>query len=156
MQATQILPVPSSPNSLRIMTMLVWFFPLFNKHSFEMYSNTAIKCNPYITSNFILYYNPVFLLCCENTSGGWRWGEEGDGVVERDWWKRTWQKQVLKLSFSTMKNKWHEVPTVTCNCFLRAKECNQILLQLLKVKEIMCLNKDNNFKSTKGNSSIEN
>lgn len=144
MQATQILPVPASPNSLRIMTMLVWFFPLFNKHSFEMYSNTAIKCNPYITSIFILYYILVFLLCCENTWGGWKWGRGGGGGRGM---KRTWQKQVLKLSFSMM-NKWLEVPTVTYNSFLRASVCNQILLQLIesKKKKITYLNNNNNNK----------
>lgn len=105
MQATQILPVPASPNSLRITTMPVWFFPLFNKHSFEMYSNTAIKIQPLYHFYFYFIWSPCVFTLLWNYLGGE---------------KSSWQKQVLKLSLCILRNKQLEMHIMNYNCFLQA------------------------------------
>jgi len=114
MQATQILPVPASPNSLRIMTMLTWFFPLFNKHSFEMYSNTAIKCKPYIISIFILYYSLVFLLCFENTRGGWKW--EREELSRNKSSPSSWQIKILRCLQWPVTILWDSMYVIKFYC----------------------------------------
>lgn len=139
MQATQILPVPASPNSLRIMTMLVWFFPLFNKHSFEMYSNTAIKCNPYITSIFyFILYPGVFSLLwkyverVKTGAGGQRDEKELGRNKSLNYPSLWWRTNDLRCLWWPIIVFWEPMCVITFYC------------NSLKVKEITYLNKNNN------------